>query len=357
MKSLIIKNHLNYPFISRMLKWHIKYYLLGVSTPISAGVYITDICNCRCVMCNLWKNSSMKTYDWELQKKTIDILAKNGCYYYSISGGEPTLVKDLPKRLAYAASKIPYVHVVTNGLSMTNELAIELSKTGIKEISVSLDGIGEVHNILRGREDAFEKTWNALIMLKEKMPSTIQVVVNSLLTKYNLDSLRDLRKKLDKMDMYQKYLPVSFHELFFNSEERKLKIKLSECTDKEMIDFIDESIRHPKVVNSKIFLNKAKRYFKGENNIIPEQKKCMYPYHAVEINTSGKIFPCLTGMGFSGGFSFNERNEHIFESKEYHNKQKELEYCNKCNGSMTVCYYEPRLNFPITNLIRSYFAR
>ena len=355
MKSLIFKNHLNYKFISRMFKWHMNYYLFGKGSPISAGVYISDKCNCRCIMCNLWKDNSNKIYPWELQKKAIDLLSNNGCYYYSISGGEPTLVNDLTKRLTYAASKIPYVHVVTNGLNMTNELAAELSKTGIKEISVSMDGMEDIHNLFRGREDAFKKAWNALDILKEKMPQNTQIVVNSILTRYNLDSLRELRIKLDEMDINQKYLPVSFHGLFFNSEENTLKIKLPESTNKEIMDFIDEAIQHPKIVNSMIFLKKAKRYFNGQENIIPEQKKCLYPFHSAEINASGKIFPCITGMDFSNGFNIDNGN--VFKSHEYKMAQKKLISCKKCNGSMMVCYYEPRLNFPITSLIRSYFTR
>ena len=35
--------------------------------------------------------------------------------------------------------------------------------------------------------------------------------------------------------------------------------------------------------------------------------------------------------------------------------QKKLESCEKCHGSMMLCYYEPRLNFPIHQLLRSSF--
>ena len=40
---------------------------------------------------------------------------------------------------------------------------------------------------------------------------------------------------------------------------------------------------------------------------------------------------------------------------EYLNAQKKLKNCCECNGSMMLCYYEPRLNFPINNLLKSFF--
>jgi MoaA/NifB/PqqE/SkfB family radical SAM enzyme len=80
-----------------------------------------------------------------------------GLVYYSISEGEPTLVKDLPERLAYAANKIPYVHLVTNGSTMTKDLARCLNEKGIQEISISLDGLEEFHNTIRGVENSSNK--------------------------------------------------------------------------------------------------------------------------------------------------------------------------------------------------------
>src|SRR3989304_4817821 len=114
MKKVIFYKHINMKFIRTMNKWHIKNYILGKGTPVSAGVLITDGCNSRCIMCDVWKTKEYSIYPRKAQMRDIDCLAKIGCYYYSISGGEPTLVKHLPGRLAYAAQKLPYVHLVTN---------------------------------------------------------------------------------------------------------------------------------------------------------------------------------------------------------------------------------------------------
>ncbi len=357
MIKLILKNQLNYEFIGRMVKWHAKYYMFGRGTPVSAGVIITEACNSRCIMCNLWKLKKPSVYPRADQERAIDALARIGCYYYSIGGGETTLVKDLPDRLAYAARKIPYVRVITNGLLMSPELARSLGSSGIKEISISIDGTREFHNIMRGRADAFDKTWGALDMLCT-YASNLQIVVNSVLTPYNIHSLRDLRKSLDRFpNVYQKYLPISSHEIFHTHDQKTLLFSGEAASESEMDKFLEDAVLNPRNINSPVFLRKAKSFFKGERNIIWEQKRCLYPYHSIDFDSKGYAYPCSTGMDFKNGFPSDSDLEKFLKSQNYRDIQKKLEGCIKCHGSMMVCYYEPRLNFPLHNLIYYKFKK
>ena len=356
MKSLILKKHISYKFIKRILGWHLNYYLFGRGTPLSAGVYINDVCNYKCLMCDIRMKDQATVYRCEDQKRDIDSLSKMGVVYYSVSGGEPTLVKDLPERLAYAASKIPYVHLVTNGSTMTKDLAKRLGKTGIQEISVSLDGLQEFHNTMRGVENSFEKAWNAVGLLHQHAPQ-IEIVINSILTPYNLDSLRALRKKIlgSFPDIYSKYLPLTQHELFLNSNQRPLVLEnRPPASFAQMKVFIEEAILDPKIVNSGIFLRKALSYFAGQNDVMEEQKKCLYSYFSIQFNAKGNAYPCLTGCDLEE--NKNDMNlEDYINSANYRKMQSDLETCKKCRGNMMLCYYEPRLNFPFHNLIMEVF--
>ena len=358
MKNLILKNHLSFSFIKRMINWHWQYYLNGRGTPISAGAYIIDVCNYKCKMCDIRMKDHWTIYPREAQEKHIDALSQLGVIYYSISGGEPTLVPDLPERLAYAAERIPYVHLVTNGSTMTQELALKLGATGLKEISISLDGMEDFHNISRGVDNAFKKAWQALDLLSTYAPD-VQIVVNSVLTLNNLESLRDLQTHLEAEfpQVYQKYLPLTFHELFLTEKRDSIEWPHEPASPGELKQFITEAIGNPKVVNSGIFLRKAFLYLTGQKDVVPEQKRCLYPYHAIEFDFRGKPYPCITGCG-KNGHSEDTNGADLGDfvlSEKYWNLQKELEDCTKCRGSMMLCYFEPRLNFPIHNLLRSMF--
>ena len=356
MKYLIFKKHLSPKFIKRMIGWHLKYYFGGRGTPVSAGVYINDVCNYKCIMCDIRMKDSPTIYSREAQEKDIDALSKIGLIYYSISGGEPTLVKDLPERLAYAASKIPYVHLVTNGSTMTKELAIRLGQTGIQEISVSLDGLEEFHNTMRGVSNSFEKAWGAIGLLREHSPG-VEVVVNSILTPYNLDSLRGLREKLSEVfpSIYSKYLPLTHHELFLNPAQKSFILDGREPASLAEIEvFLEEAVANPKIINSTTFLRKALHYFAGKEDILQEQRKCLYPYFSIQFNAKGDAYPCLTGCN-SEERQNNDGLEAYVRSPKFRQKQSDLEACTKCRGNMMLCYYEPRLNFPLHNLIMETF--
>lgn len=294
-------------------------------------------------------------YPRETQERDIDALSQLGVIYYSISGGEPTLVPDLPERLTYAAKKIPYVHLVTNGSTMTKELAKKLKDTGIREISISIDGMEEFQNAVRGVKNAFPKAWDALSLLSEHAPN-IQIVVNSVLSGSNVNSLRKLRCKLDQEfpQILRKYLPLTLHQLFLTSERETTELPGEKSSPEDLELFIKEAIADPKVINSKIFLRKAFLFLSGQEDVLFEQKRCLYPYHAIEIDARGHAYPCITGSEEQEG-QYNKDLKKYVLSKEYKQRQKGMESCEKCRGSMMLCYYEPRLNFPLHHLISGFF--
>ncbi|MBF0625445.1 MAG: radical SAM protein [Magnetococcales bacterium] len=355
MKALIFRSHLDWSFVSRASRWHLRWYLSGRGLPLSAGVYLTSACNCKCVMCDIWMDKGRRPdiYPRQAQERDIQALARAGCYYYSISGGEPTLVKDLTDRLTVAARHLPYVHVVTNGLTMGADLARALGQTGIKEISLSLDGSRRIHDLLRGIDGAFVKTMAALDHLEEQAPH-LQIVVNSVVTPYNIDGLRELRRLLAPRERVRfKLLPMTFHPLFLTGDRQGLVLDLEPAPVAAVDAFLDEAMADPRNVNSRVFLARAKRYLAGERDLLREQKRCLYPHHAMEFDAKGNAFPCLTGMAGQGGRPPETDLGDYLASPDYRSRQKALEACDGCRNSMMLCYFEPRLNFPINHLLRN----
>jgi hypothetical protein len=98
-------------------------------------------------------------------------------------------------------------------------------------------------------------------------------------------------------------------------------------------------------------LKKAIGYFKGEQNLLSEQRSCLYPYHAIDFDAYGTAYPCMTGMDFKGGLPADSDLSEYLQSDAYRRQQRELRNCQKCVGNFMLCYYEPRLNFPLHNLL------
>src|SRR5437868_857858 len=77
------------------------------------SVITTYRCDSRCSMCHIWKNPTHPDYEIDLET-----LAKlpTGFDYINITGGEPTIRKDLPDICRLLNPKTKTLEISTNGL-------------------------------------------------------------------------------------------------------------------------------------------------------------------------------------------------------------------------------------------------
>lgn len=115
-----------------------------------------------------------------------------------VSGGEPFLRKELARiiQLFYQNNKIRDVRIPTNGLPTVQTLQIvkEILNTcpGLHlEVDVSIDGLGETHDRIRGVPGNFEKalaTIGELQALRANWPN-FTLYINSVITQENQDEI------------------------------------------------------------------------------------------------------------------------------------------------------------------------
>jgi len=127
---------------------------------------VNNICNSRCQMCDIWKQSKGRELSpLELKKIVADPLFSE-VQGVGMNGGEPTLRKDLADlahELIVGLPNLRQISLITNGLApnlvipRTAELYKVTKATSVKlDIMLSLDGVGEVHDRVRGRNKNFE---------------------------------------------------------------------------------------------------------------------------------------------------------------------------------------------------------
>lgn len=141
---------------------------------IVAGT-LDNVCNSACQTCNsvlstkigsLQSKNYVKTnnYDrfWDLpQDRILEV---------DVSGGEPTASKNYKKLLANLPANTKIVRMNTNGSRMIPEL-VEILERGIMVIvTISLDGIGKVHDYVRWpiKWEQFSQTVEQYLSLSEK---------------------------------------------------------------------------------------------------------------------------------------------------------------------------------------------
>jgi len=136
--------------------------------PTDIGFLMTNLCNARCVHCDIWKNKGKDdTPTVEQYKATLsEMRAWLGPVHVFFSGGEALLRPSMPEVLAHAASIGLFAEILTHGYWPDQSRVEKTVLANPGRITVSLDGIGEAHSLIRGREDFFEQTTRTLETLK-----------------------------------------------------------------------------------------------------------------------------------------------------------------------------------------------
>ena len=191
--------------ITRVLK--LAFSPKRMNLPNSLILLVTGRCNASCSFC-FFKDSLNKNLK-ELTLEEYNKLSKslNRIFRMHVSGGEPFLREDLPEicEIFSKNNQVDELAIPTNGLmpaqikEMTKEIIEKCPDTHIM-ISLSLDGLLELHNKLRGRPEAFDNvmaSYHQLMELKQIYPD-LRVHVTTTISKYNYHQLPELIEVVKK---------------------------------------------------------------------------------------------------------------------------------------------------------------
>ncbi len=120
-------------------------------------------CNSRCQMCYIWQNPTDPR-----EEVTLETLAKlpNGFDNLNVSGGEPTLRKDLHEIIDIVYPKARITEISSNGLQPDRLLPIIKKYPNVK-VRFSVEGNEATNNAIRGEKNGFATKLAGLRKLRE----------------------------------------------------------------------------------------------------------------------------------------------------------------------------------------------
>ena len=121
-------------------------------SPTHAIVAVTDRCNARCRMCDIWKKGRTEEMPAEAYERLPASLRE-----INVTGGEPLLRNDLGEVIEAMRGRCPQARIVlsTNGL-LPDKLQALLGRVKDIAVRISVDGIGDLHDRIRGIGGAYE---------------------------------------------------------------------------------------------------------------------------------------------------------------------------------------------------------
>jgi MoaA/NifB/PqqE/SkfB family radical SAM enzyme len=240
-----------------------------VVRPLFLDYAVTWRCNARCIMCDTWQackdldtpmQGEMSLEDWQtIFERDADFL--RDIKKIGLTGGEPFLRKDITELVKLFHQTLPQarISVVSNGLMTKRTLrALERIKRFMPELifSVSLDGIGEIHDKVRGIPGAFNKAMATMRGAKELgFTVTSGMVISSL----NYNQIDDTARMLAGMGVdFSCNLQESGAN--FHTEDQ-----LDEMTP-EMLKLVEKSLEN---YSHHYYMDNVRRQLKGEKRTLP----------------------------------------------------------------------------------------
>ncbi|MGW8273301.1 MAG: radical SAM protein [Thermodesulfovibrionales bacterium] len=156
---------------------------------------ITRRCNLRCVHCRSSSESVVKEHpDFPTEEafRVIDDIASYASPVVVLSGGEPLMRKDVFDIAKYGTTKGLRMCLATNGVLVNDERCERIKESGIRIVSLSLDGsTAAVHDDFRNQKGAFDGTVKAASLFRKH---GIEFIVNSSFTKRNQEEITKVYK-------------------------------------------------------------------------------------------------------------------------------------------------------------------
>lgn len=285
---------------------------------LNGTVIVTYRCNARCSMCNRYKAPSKP--EEEISIETIKKLPK--MYFTNITGGEPFIRTDLKEIVGELYKKSDRIVISTNGF-FTDRI-VDLCKTfpnvGIR---ISIEGMEETNNAIRGLPDGFRRGYSTLKTLVGMGMKDVGFGVT--VQDKNAGDLLKLYRLSDEMGM--EFATASLHNSFYFVEGKNI------IQDRPMV------ARHfEDLINEMLNSNSPKKWFRayfnhGLINYIYSQKRflpCDMSFDTFFIDPYGDVMPCNGTKDKEVMGNLNEQTwEELWNSEKADLVRKKVRCCDR----------------------------
>ncbi|CAN5276957.1 radical SAM protein [soil metagenome] len=328
---------------------------------------VTYTCNARCIMCDSWKMESPNDLKLDEIEGIFDQFPRMDAV--RLTGGEPFVRKDLLEIAHLAQRKLKpfFLHITSNGF-LTDRI-VKFCEDREKDIPlnllVSVDGMKEKHNHVRGKDTAWDsvmKTLHALAPRRKEL--RMSLAVNQTIVdadgaeQYRL--LRDALKPLGiRNNMVMAYDASATYSLEKNGKVAASQIgkfsTFGEFSPEQLDDLLKEV--EADAEHYPIAEKLAKRYYlKGIRSRLMNGGSTPNP-KCVALSAHMRIFPNgdVPTCQFNGKTIGNLRSN-TFNDVWYGEEAKKLRaWVNKCPGCWAECEVLPSAIYSGDLLKRSLF--
>ncbi len=273
-----------------------------LTLPVNITVSVSYRCNSRCKTCNVWllPNDDLDLDEWDRVFESMG----SAPYWFTFSGGEPTLRKDLPDMVAsaYRRCRPGIINIPTNGIQCKVipgrvERVLRAAPKSEVIINLSIDGVGLKHDEIRGIRRNWVhamSTYAALRELKSRY-ANLTVGIHTVISNFNVDSFAELCEYVQRELKPDSYITEIAEE---RVELDTVGLGITPTAEKYTvaIDTLLESMRDQRLTGvAEVTQAFRREYYEIVKRTLREQRQvipCMAGVASAQIAPNGDVWTC-----------------------------------------------------------------
>lgn len=260
-------------------------------------------CNCRCVMCDIWRdNKNLKQLHQSDIEQLLATFKKLGTRQVVMSGGEALLN---PHFFQFCQLLRPHrIRIVLLTSGMTLKKHAENIVRYVDEVILSLDGDAPLHDEIRNVPGGFQKIKEGVTLIRSLQPD-FRITARTVIHRLNFAKWPEIIQTARRLSLQQiSFLPADVSSHAFNRQmawdvSRQNDVLLTEEQLPALVKAVNKVVamsrRYPGfIAESGEKLYNIYRYYAAfyGHNPFPF-KKCNAPWVSTVIEADGSVRPCF----------------------------------------------------------------
>jgi MoaA/NifB/PqqE/SkfB family radical SAM enzyme len=232
-----------------------------VLSPTVLHVNVNLRCNTKCSMCSIWELKSTEMLSLEQFKHIFSDPVYAKIEYIILAGGEPTLRNDLAEIVELMHGYMPRLKKLMIASNVLNRASVQKQYPRIAQycadrnirltLGISLDGIGETHDRVRGVPGAFQKVMESIQFMKE-LQKTIpfNMSIDPTIFSMNVQEMQQLKDLAEQLN-----LPITFQFAavandYYHNQNLEQVLTLNSSGRKTLIGFLKRQIAESSLLDA-----------------------------------------------------------------------------------------------------------
>lgn len=322
---------------------------------------VCDRCNSRCIMCNRWQKSREREISLDKISEVFTNRMFSRVEDVSLHGGEPTLRNDLSeicRIIQDACPGLKRLWISTNGLGVgrIEKRMVEILKVmdfrRIKtlDINVSIDGLEETHDRIRGVKGGFQQCIETIGMLKRLSKEyPIKTTIGTVIQPLNLYQVEDMEKLAGDLQVPIVFQPLMFDKFF------------SIRGDSDLTFSKDDIKEFQRIIETKFVRGTSTTNFYWCDFLSimeggKRQSPCAFDRYVLSLYPTGEVLPCSREDWILFGNVYDRPVDQIWFGREANAIRRRMkeEVCPTCSF---YCGVEFALQKEFFKYLRFYITR